>query len=346
MADCERILDLLSAKIDGELSQAEEAKLAAHLEHCESCRLLAAELESIHAGLQSFAVPPPSGLTGSILGKMKEENNSRAEEKIVTLPPRRHTWRMWLSMAAAFLFIAAGIRFLPLAGIGGASSGSSMSVPSVPVPAPTVSDSQEKAFGSENTAENGALGSDSSAGSENTAENGALGSDSSAMEKETTAGGADTGSKYAASRSTVSDTAGAGAAPSEAPKSPEDSTATSDISENASENDGNPENEMTFQAISGGSRGEALTAQNAAQALLLFLYPEVEVNFAELTDEEGNFTGLSVSDQTGNSLCTLEYQGETEDSSAFLFQATKEGTEKSTLWQVTVTGGEVTEVLK
>ncbi len=326
MADCEKIFELLSAGIDGELSQAEEAELAAHLEQCESCRLLAAELEGIHAGLQSFAVSPPSGLTESILEKLKEENNIREEEKIVTMPPRRHTWRMWLSMAAVFVLIVAGIRFIPLPGMGGASSGSSMSAASnAPVPAPSVNSAQEKTFGNEKTAEDGAVSSGSPA-----------------MEKETVIGNTGAGSGVASSRNAVSDTVGAEAAPSDPPENPEASTAAND----GPQNNGVPDNEMTFQAVCGDSRGEALTAQNAAQALLLFLYPEVEVNSAELADEERNFTGLSVSDLDGNSLCTLEYQGETEDSSAFLFLATKEGTEKGTVWQVTVTGGEVTEVEK
>jgi len=326
LADCEKALDLLSAKIDGELSSGEEAELAAHLEHCESCRLLASELESIHAGMQSFAVSPPAGLTESVLGKIKEENYSPKEEKVVLMPLRKHAWRMWLSMAAAFLLIVAGIRFLPLIGSGGASSGSSMSA-SAPTPAPTLSESQEKTFGSENTAEDGNVGSNSSM-----------------MEKEAVTGNADTGSKEALSRSAVSDAAGAGAAQSEVP---EISTPEISVPESSPpEDDENSGNEMTFQAVAGSSRGEALTVQNAAEALLVFLYPEVEVNSAELTDEDGNFTGLEVTDQAGTHISTIEYQGETGDAAAFLFSERKEESEEGTLWQVTICGGEITEVTK
>ena len=45
MPDCDKALELISAHIDGALTDAEEARLTQHLNTCPACRALLADLE-------------------------------------------------------------------------------------------------------------------------------------------------------------------------------------------------------------------------------------------------------------------------------------------------------------
>lgn len=72
---CEEAFELLSAQLDGELSEEETLQLNQHLSGCESCQTLSAELSSIRAVLpDAVEVSPPPEL---------------AEHVIKHLPPRK-----------------------------------------------------------------------------------------------------------------------------------------------------------------------------------------------------------------------------------------------------------------
>jgi predicted anti-sigma-YlaC factor YlaD len=55
---CERARECVSLRLDGELSEFEQALLAAHLARCELCRSFAAELEGVTARLRSAQLEP------------------------------------------------------------------------------------------------------------------------------------------------------------------------------------------------------------------------------------------------------------------------------------------------
>ncbi len=58
---CEDIYPLLSAKLDDELRESEEAMLKAHLEECEDCRKLYRTMFSIEEQTAGLRVSAPDG---------------------------------------------------------------------------------------------------------------------------------------------------------------------------------------------------------------------------------------------------------------------------------------------
>ena len=51
MKECEEFAPLLSAFVDGELTEEERAEVLAHVSECEKCRRLLGELTALHAAL-------------------------------------------------------------------------------------------------------------------------------------------------------------------------------------------------------------------------------------------------------------------------------------------------------
>jgi len=71
VSGCEDIRELLSARIDGELSEAESRTLDEHLSSCPACRQELAELERVWRGLDVLGdVTVPPGLEGRIMGRV------------------------------------------------------------------------------------------------------------------------------------------------------------------------------------------------------------------------------------------------------------------------------------
>lgn len=71
---CDKALDLISARLDGELSPQEESALTAHLQACPACRAINNEMEFLHVALtQTGEVDAPSALSGNVMQKIKAE---------------------------------------------------------------------------------------------------------------------------------------------------------------------------------------------------------------------------------------------------------------------------------
>jgi anti-sigma factor RsiW len=114
---CERARECASLRLDGELSEFEQALLQAHLGRCEACRSFAAELEGI----------------------TREIRNAPLEtlEQPVALPSRRRiSWRPVEVAAAAALMLTA-------LGVTGAVSTLDNSNPSLNFASPGVSNAAE-----------------------------------------------------------------------------------------------------------------------------------------------------------------------------------------------------------
>ena len=60
--NCEKALELISAELDGELTQQERAELQAHLDACPDCRETYAQLHELDAALQESELEPPTAL--------------------------------------------------------------------------------------------------------------------------------------------------------------------------------------------------------------------------------------------------------------------------------------------
>jgi predicted anti-sigma-YlaC factor YlaD len=89
---CERARQTVSAQLDGELSEFEQALLNGHLERCPSCRSFAAELRGLTAALRAAPVEEP-------------------EAPLVSLPSRRRLplRALPVGVAAAAATVAIGL---------------------------------------------------------------------------------------------------------------------------------------------------------------------------------------------------------------------------------------------
>lgn len=95
---CERYLDLISARLDGELIQQEEADLAAHLRECPACRAIAEDMNGLHSALAAVGeIDAPAQLAQVVMSKIKAERR-RSRRRFV-----RH-----LSGLAACLVLCVG----------------------------------------------------------------------------------------------------------------------------------------------------------------------------------------------------------------------------------------------
>lgn len=90
MNPCEHWEELLSARLDGPLTQEETQQLDEHLASCPRCRQYARELEETHKALQDWAAEPPPAVAEAILDAVRQEPR-----------PAKRSRRAWMSLAAA-----------------------------------------------------------------------------------------------------------------------------------------------------------------------------------------------------------------------------------------------------
>lgn len=102
--DCERALEAVSAALDGELTEAEQVQLEAHLSACPGCRALAEELSALNAALEENEPAPPPSLAEQVMERIA------GQSKVVHLSAkRRQSTRRWAGLAAALaLVVCAG----------------------------------------------------------------------------------------------------------------------------------------------------------------------------------------------------------------------------------------------
>lgn len=109
--DCEQALAAISARLDGELSEAESRELDAHLASCASCRALAKELTELEAGLDLLPIEEaPDTLVPGVMRAIRAEKSQRSQKKKA---PHRTAWLIAAAAAIALLLGAAGIIELP-----------------------------------------------------------------------------------------------------------------------------------------------------------------------------------------------------------------------------------------
>ena len=71
--NCDTALEMMSAMLDGELTQQEQQMLQAHLDACESCRAVYAELAAMDAALRDDQTEPPAALRGNVMAAIRAE---------------------------------------------------------------------------------------------------------------------------------------------------------------------------------------------------------------------------------------------------------------------------------
>lgn len=102
---CEEALELLSARLDGELTAQEEQELEDHLSACPACRGLAEELSALHLSFEDLEdTPAPEDFAGRVMERVRE-----LERKKKVLPLFRRPQVRALAGLAACAVVCAGL---------------------------------------------------------------------------------------------------------------------------------------------------------------------------------------------------------------------------------------------
>lgn len=105
MKSCEKYELLISAFLDGELSEAERADVAEHLADCPGCQRYFDDLVAMHDAFgQEEEVPVPEGFAEGIMARVRE-TPQRGEKKVLPFPH----WKRWAALAACCAFAALGL---------------------------------------------------------------------------------------------------------------------------------------------------------------------------------------------------------------------------------------------
>ena len=100
---CEEAWILINGHLDHENTQAEEAQLREHLEHCTPCRALLEAMEGCDEALRSLEAEPPADLGANVMEAIRQKK-----------PKKHHPWLKWTgAAAAAALVMAVGLSQLP-----------------------------------------------------------------------------------------------------------------------------------------------------------------------------------------------------------------------------------------
>ena len=107
---CEEAMELLSAKLDGELDPQTDAALSRHLQTCEDCRRVWAAYCEIDAGIAALEAEPSAELYQGVMEIIRTAPAVKPAKK------RRPMWGVGTAVAAAavlFLLIGTGTVSLP-----------------------------------------------------------------------------------------------------------------------------------------------------------------------------------------------------------------------------------------
>lgn len=99
---CDRFLELLSARLDGALTEEEERELEEHLAACPDCRAVGAQLSALQGAfpeLEEF--PAPEGFTQGVMDRIREETSP----KVIPLF-KRPQFRALAGLAACLVLVA------------------------------------------------------------------------------------------------------------------------------------------------------------------------------------------------------------------------------------------------
>ncbi|MGQ0838386.1 sigma-70 family RNA polymerase sigma factor [Actinokineospora sp.] len=137
---CRSTADRLGAWVRGGLSKRETAQVEAHLDDCERCRALAAELADINGGLRAVVAPLVLGL-GATAGYLAAAKAAAGTTAVVATAAAASTGGAAGALAGAprqFLGVAAsGVALAAAVAVGLASSPSGQQIPAAAAPVPT-----------------------------------------------------------------------------------------------------------------------------------------------------------------------------------------------------------------
>jgi len=104
MADCEKYIEMMSAMVDGELSEKDEAELRSHLEDCADCRRVYNAFTGISGALSEELAAPPETLVNGVMYKINLQKKGG----------RRFAFGRFTALAACLVLILFGASYLGL----------------------------------------------------------------------------------------------------------------------------------------------------------------------------------------------------------------------------------------
>lgn len=111
MRSCAEYEALVSAFLDGEVTEAERSALAEHLTGCPACQRYFDDLVAIHDAFDQEEAGVPPDFTAAVMERVRAVPQER-EEKVLPFP----RWRRWAALAACCAIAAAGLWSLGLRG--------------------------------------------------------------------------------------------------------------------------------------------------------------------------------------------------------------------------------------
>lgn len=100
--DCDRALELLSARLDEPLTDQEERELEEHLAGCPDCRALAEQLDQLRAGFADLEeLKAPEGFAEGVMARIGREKK--------VIPLFRRPWSKALAGLAACVAVCVGL---------------------------------------------------------------------------------------------------------------------------------------------------------------------------------------------------------------------------------------------
>lgn len=121
---CERALELMSARLDGELAPDEVAELQAHLDACPDCRRVMQTLEGLDERLSALREPAPEGLKKGVLYRIDQSVGKAKTPKRRWFGPGTA-----IGAVAAVLVLLVGLGVFPLKGMQSAAPAADSAVP-------------------------------------------------------------------------------------------------------------------------------------------------------------------------------------------------------------------------
>ena len=111
MQNCDKIQELISCLLDGELSSEERADVAKHLESCEECRNIYESFAAVSECLREEAAEAPDSIRENVMAELRRE---ALEKRNIAAAPgggrSRSVWKNVLGLAAVAA-LALGLRY-------------------------------------------------------------------------------------------------------------------------------------------------------------------------------------------------------------------------------------------
>lgn len=113
MRTCDEILELISADLDGELTDGERAELDEHLSRCPACSALWNDLRALH-GAAAELEEAPAGFAGRVMERIAADSTQEQSGRVTAFPRKRRTpWKGWAATAAVVAVVILGAATLP-----------------------------------------------------------------------------------------------------------------------------------------------------------------------------------------------------------------------------------------